>query len=118
MNKTEAIKQFLSEQPNASEIARRYNSDLEVQVNVSTDGKPVTQEASGKRFQAYTDGEETWKPFRIPWNARAEPSYEDSPLKYSTDRFAAIGMTGWNWAEERSEWLGMISIQSLIMPKD
>jgi hypothetical protein len=106
MNKTEAIKQFLSEQPNASEIAQRYNSDLEVQVNVSTDGKPVTQEASGKRFQAYTDGEETWKPFRIPWNARAEPSYEDSPLKYSTDRFAAIGMTGWNWAEERSEWVG------------
>lgn len=107
MLKTEAVKNFLQEQDNASLIAGRYHHDLEVQVNVITEGQPVSHSTeAGKRFQAYTDGKETWKPFRIPWNASGEPRYEDNNLSYSEDKFAAIGMTGWNWIEERSEWVG------------
>ena len=107
MNKTDAIKQFLESQENASPVARLYTCDMEVQVNVKL-GKPVKNQSNiGKRFQVYTDGENTWKPFRIPWGSKNEPTYEDGPLTYSLELYAqAIGMTGWNWADQKSQWVG------------
>jgi hypothetical protein len=107
MKKTEAVKEFLAAQENASDVAQLYCHNMEVQVNVKPSPKIVTKLSSaGKRFQAYTDGEETWKHFRIPWNAKANPTYSDGNLTFSTKHFQAIGMTGWNWAEKKAEWVG------------
>lgn len=108
MNKTEAIKEFLNQQDNASPVAKLYTADMEVQVNVKP-GKLIQKTNTvGRRFQTFINEQgETWKPFRIPWNAKENPTYTDSAVTFNLSTYAqAIGMTGWNWAEERSKWVG------------
>jgi len=107
--KTQAIKAFLTDFT-ISDLAALYDYDMEVQVNVAQDnGEPITQKSgfTGRMWRGYTDGIQTWKPFRIPWNAASEPEYTDSNLNWSLkDHAEGIGMTGWCWKEAVSKWVG------------
>ncbi|MEK0326840.1 MAG: hypothetical protein QQN63_14175, partial [Nitrosopumilus sp.] len=88
-------------------MADLYNSNMECQVNVAQDnGDRVDGEFKGRRWHGWTDGLTTWKSFRIPWNANKEPEYIDSEIKWDLAEHAeAIGMTGWDWYNQCSEWV-------------
>jgi hypothetical protein len=104
--RTEAIKAFLTARAHP-DLAALYYSGMECQVNVAQDGgQNITGEFKGKNWHGYTDGLETWKPIRIPWNANTEPTYEDSKMSYDLSKHAeGIGMTGWDWAKRLSRWV-------------
>lgn len=82
---------------------------MEVQINVSqAGGKQISQESgySGRIWRGFTDGETTWKPFRIPWNAMTSPEFTDSNMSFDLGKYAeGIGMTGWNWVKKQSIWV-------------
>lgn len=107
MLKTEEIKEFLKTTP-AQHLAVLYSPEMEVQVNVAKDhGTKVSGEYLGRRWTAWSDGKETWKSFRIPWNADSDPQYEDRELRFDlAAHVEAIGMTGWNWARKESLFCG------------
>jgi len=81
---------------------------MEVQVNVAKDnGEPIQGSFEGHRWYGFTDGMQTWKPFRVPFAAASNPQYVDHPIRFDISAHAeAIGMTGWNWKEKRSLWVG------------
>lgn len=105
-NRTESIKLFLEKFAQA-DLADLYTPAMECQVNVAQDnGTRITGEFMGKAWHGWTDGVETWKPFRIPWNAATHPEYEDSKMNYDLSRHAeGIGMTGWDWQKRLSRWV-------------
>jgi len=107
MNRTESIKRFLTARTHA-DLAWLYCADMECQVNVAKDnGEPIQGEYRGKTWRGWTDGLATWKPFRIPWNAMSNPTYEDKPLRFDLGEHAeGIGMTGWDWKNKVSRWVG------------
>lgn len=113
MLRTEAISNFLLNQPYF--ISKLYTPDMEVQVNVARDdGSPIQGSYAGLRWQGFTDGFQTWKHFRIPWNASINPQYEDKPLHFDLSQHAeGIGMTGWDWKNKVSRWVGF-DFDSLI----
>jgi hypothetical protein len=80
---------------------------MEVQVNVAKEnGRKVEGDYKGAKWNGWTDDVNTWKPFRIPWNAATDPKYEDNPMSYSLDKYAeGIGMTGWDWKSKLSRWV-------------
>ena len=107
MLKTEAISLIL--RSSGSDIARLYTPEMEVQVNVSQgDGKRTVEAGKiGRKTASYTDGIETWRPFRIPWGADSKPEYTDSELNYDlAAHVEGIGMSGWNWKSQHSHWVG------------
>lgn len=110
MLKIDAVKKFLHNQP--YELSKLYTEEMEVQVNVARDyGEVITGIYSGKRWHGFTDGLTTWKHFRIPW---ADGSYADKEIKFDISKHAeAIGMTGWNWIQKRSDWVAF-DFDSLI----
>ena len=105
--KTEEILRFLRASGN-KHLTSLYTPEMEVQVNVARgEGKPVSGIFKGKQWRAWTDGTTNWKSFRIPWNAKIDPEYTDSELNFSLASHAeAVGMTGWNWAQRQSLWVG------------
>lgn len=107
MMKTEAVQSFLRLKTH-SDLSALYSASMEVQVNVARDGgKQIDAgELKGRSFNAFTDGETVWKPFRIPFKAKTEPEYTDSPIKFSIEKYAeGIGMTGWDWVAKKSRWV-------------
>jgi hypothetical protein len=104
--KTSSIKLMLTHST-WMDLANLYNPDMECQVIVGQDGGTrIDSDFKGKRGHSYTDGFQTWKPFRIPFNAATDPNYEDSPIAYDLVQHAeGIGMTGWNWKLRVSEWV-------------
>lgn len=108
MLKTEAIKKFL-EAKTWPDLAALYSADMEVQVNVAKGaGELQVRESkfNGREVREWTDGVQTWKPFRIPFNANTTPEYTDTDLRFSLEEHAeAIGLTGWNWRERKSMWV-------------
>lgn len=106
VSRTHAIKNFLISQTH-KDLSDLYNYDMEVQVNVACgNGTRVDSEFKGRQWNAWTDGIQTWYPFRIPKNANSEPEYNDSELKYDLIEHAeGIGMTGWNWEKRESNWV-------------
>lgn len=105
--KTEAVKAFLTASTHP-DLAAMYSADMEVQINVAKeDGERVELgDFKGRGYNAYTNGRLTWKPIRIPLNAKTEPSYTDTPLNFPLGVYAeAIGMTGWDWANRCSRWV-------------
>lgn len=106
VTKSEAIKNFLLAKTH-KDLANLYSLDMECQVNVAQDnGDRVDGEYKGKKWQGWTDGVQTWKSFRIPYNAKSDPTYSDSELKYDLAKHAeAIGMTGWDWKNRCSKWV-------------
>lgn len=80
---------------------------MEVQVNVARDSGQRTESGyKGKGWMTWTDGDQTWFPFRIPKNAATDPVYEEKYMTYSlTDHAEGIGMTGWDWKNRLSRWV-------------
>lgn len=104
--RTAAIKAFLTAHTHA-DLAQMYNHDMEVQVNVAKEnGRKIEGDYKGSKWQGFTDDFNTWKPFRIPWNAATEPKYDDSEMSYDLDKYAeGIGLTGWDWKSKLSRWV-------------
>ena len=104
--RSEAVKNFLMASTH-NDLATLYSIDMECQVNVSQDGGDrVEGEYKGRQWHGWTDGITTWKSFRIPWNAKSEPTYTDSQIKWDlAEHGEGIGMTGWNWKEKKSLWV-------------
>lgn len=104
--KTEAIANFLKYKARP-DLADTYGPQMEVQVMVAQDGgERVDGQYEGKRWSGWTDGLTTWKAFRIPFNAKTTPTYNDSEIKFDLAAHAeAIGMTGWDWVARRSRWV-------------
>jgi len=107
--RTEAIKNLLNALAH-KDLADLYNHDMEVQVNVTSEGEDVERiqrDFHGRNYNAYRDatGQE-WKPFRIPWNAKKDPEYTDRMMSFDLAQKAeAIGMTGWDWKNRVSRWV-------------
>ena len=103
--KTEAIKSFLLAKTHP-DLAALYSYDMEVQVNVAQDGGTRTEgEFKGRKWVAWTDGTQTWKPFRVPWKAMTQPEFTDSEIKYDlAAHVEGIGLTGWDWVNKVSRW--------------
>jgi hypothetical protein len=95
--KTQAIAAFLNHKSHP-DLAKFYNHDMEVQVNVSQDGGTRTDgEYKGRSWLGWTDGLTTWKPFRIPYGAKSDPTYEDCEIAFDLALHAeGIGMNGWD----------------------
>lgn len=104
--KTEAIKNFLNHKARP-EFAALYNPNMEVQVNVAQgQGERVDKTYAGKSFSAWTDGDTTWKSFRIPQHANTNPTYTDYAIGFDLAiHTEGIGLTGWDWVEKRSRWV-------------
>jgi len=108
MKKTEAIQQFLK--TSISPIAQLYTPDMEVQVNAAKDnGIRIKGKFKGRNWRGWKHPttNESWKSFRIPWNADTEPEYIDTDLKFDLSKHVeGIGMTGWDWKNKQSLWVG------------
>lgn len=106
VTKTQAIKAFLNSNTHP-DLADLYNHDMEVQINVAQDGgERVTSTYRGRQWHGWSDGLTTWKSFRIPYNAKTIPEYEDTEISYDISEHAeGIGMTGWDWVEKVSRWV-------------
>jgi hypothetical protein len=104
--RSEAIARFLNHAA-PPDLAALYNINMECQVNVAQDGGMRTDgEFKGRKWHGWTDGNTTWKSFRIPFNAKSEASYTDSEIKFELDKHAeGIGMTGWDWQAKVSRWV-------------
>lgn len=107
VTKLEAITNFMDGQKIKNQLCP-YNRDMEVQVQVKQgEGERVNKSFKGKNFHEFTDGVNTWKSFRIPWNANSTPEFTDTEQVWPLSKYAAgIGCTGWNWRLKRSEWFG------------
>jgi hypothetical protein len=96
--RTQAVKNFLMARTHP-DLANLYSYDMEVQVNVAPDGgERIGGDYKGRQWHGFTDGINTWKPFRVPRNANTDPEYEDVEMNFDLDSHAeGIGMTGWDW---------------------
>ena len=105
MLKTEAISVFLTKNTHP-DLSSLYNYNMEVQVNVAQEGgERIQSEYKGRRWSGWTDGIQTWKPFRIPFSANSNPTYEDTEMTYDLGKYVeGIGMTGWDWFNKLSRW--------------
>ena len=106
MKRSEAIANLLRKRAR-EDLAQLYNDGMEVQVNVAQDGgERIDGDYKGKNWHGWSDGITTWKPFRIPHNAKTEPEANDYEIKFDLAAHAdAIGMTGWNWQLKQSLWV-------------
>lgn len=105
--KTQAIQRFLDFATHP-DLAGLYTPAMEVQVNVAKeDGIRVeTGDLKGRGYQAFTNGLVTWKPIRIPFNAKTDPTFTDSQMSFPLGVYAeGIGMTGWDWQARASRWV-------------
>ncbi|MCK9460588.1 MAG: DUF5906 domain-containing protein [Proteobacteria bacterium] len=115
--KSEAIQRFLIAST-FPDLASLYSIDMECQVNVAQDGGTrIDGEYKGRNWHGYTDGATTWKSFRIPYSANKDPSYDDSEITWELpSHVEAIGMTGWDWKNRVSRWIGF-DFDSLVEHK-
>lgn len=96
--RSEAVKLFLNKNTQY-DLAALYHSGMEVQVNVSGEGGTKTD-------NKWSDGTETWGPFRMPYKANTDPEDNDYPVKFDFDkRVQGIGLTGWDWKAKKSRWV-------------
>jgi hypothetical protein len=117
MKKTQAIKNLLLNLTH-SDLADLYNFNIECQVNVAQEnGTRIEGEYKGKHWQGWTDGINTWKSFRIPWNASTEPEYIDTDIRFDLAIYTeGIGLTGWDWVNKISKWVAF-DFDSIISHK-
>jgi len=101
--KTQAIQDFLLLQECGIDL---YLPQMEVQVNVISGPEQVKKE----KTVVWTNGIDTWSSFRIPYKgsgADAEPNYKDDILDWDMNKYAeAIGLSGWDWFNRQSKWVG------------
>ena len=118
--RVDAIQEFLLRTP--SPMAKLYTQDMEVQVNVSQgEGIRETGTYRDRKYTYWTnpDTGERWRNIRIPRKANSDPEYDlDTPQSFSLSKRAeGIGMTGWDWKNRQSKWVGF-DFDSLINHKD
>ena len=104
----DAIGSFLREKAQF-DLAALFSHEMEIQVNVGQDGGVQKDgEYQGHKYKYYEKDGERWKAIRIPYGSSIPggANYEDKPLTFSTEHFEAIGMTGWNWVQQESHWVG------------
>lgn len=106
VTRTQAIKSFLESFAH-KDLAALYDYNMECQVNVAQDnGERVEDDYKGRQWHGWTDGIQTWKSFRIPYNASTTPSYDDRPMSFDlVAHVEGIGMTGWDWVNRVSRWV-------------
>jgi hypothetical protein len=106
ITRREAITNFLRLKTHP-DLASLYTPNMEVQVSVAQGkGERIEGEYKGKKWNGWSDGITTWKPFRIPFKAKSEPEYTDSNMTFDLAEHAdGIGMTGWDWVDLRSRWV-------------
>lgn len=106
VSRSQAIKNFLTANT-WPDLAELYNKGLECQVNVAKDGgEKVDRYYRGRDFHEFTDGIQSWKSFRIPYNAMENPEDNDHEIKFDLSlHVEGIGLTGWNWLQKRSLWV-------------
>jgi len=109
LTKTSAIQRFLKF--STSPVAKWYTPEMEVQVMVAKDnGVKYTGEYKSKQWKGFQDPDnkrDIWKHIRIPINANTNPHFVNSPMMFSLEKHAeGIGMTGWNWKQKKSMWVG------------
>ena len=106
VNRRIAVGNFLAVKARP-DIAIMWTEEMEVQVNVAQDGGDRVEGIfQGRKWTAWTDGHQTWKSFRIPFNANTKPHYTDIDIKFNLDEHCeGIGMTGWNWVKKQSQWV-------------
>lgn len=108
ITKVAAITNFLRSSTH-SDLADLYSEKMECQVLVATMGGTLVKgEFKGREFQKRTDGHNSWKSFRIPYDAKTNnPHWKDHPQTYDLSKYAeGIGMTGWDWKNQLSMWVG------------
>ena len=109
ISRSQAIKLFLdSESPaQAKDLAELYNLGMECQVNVAQDdGQRIEGDYQGRKWHGWSNGLTTWKSFRIPYEARTKPHYDDPEMGFPIEQHAeGIGMTGWDWKNLVSKWV-------------
>lgn len=100
MDRTEAIQNFLKDQACKLDL---YRPELEVQVNVL----PGPNRETLSKGILWSDDKHSWKAYRIPYQADSLPVYNGRNQDWPLENYAeAIGLTGWNWANQTSEWVG------------
>ncbi len=106
VTRTTAIKNFLIARTRP-DLANLYDMSMECQVNVAQDGgERIEGTYRGRQWHGWSNGVQTWKSFRIPYNANKNPEYEDVELKFDLAEHAeGIGMTGWDWKHKVSKWV-------------
>lgn len=106
VKQVDAVQRFLIKSTQL-DLAELYNRNMEVQVNVARDsGDRIEGEYQGHRWNGWTDGIETWKSFRIPYNANTDPRFEDKDLTFNLENHVeGIGMTGWDFHDKCSRWV-------------
>lgn len=99
----QAIDTFLSNRAADSPyLIARYSTSLETQVMTTREGEPT--DTPGE----YTDGQQTWKDKRWPYQAGSEPTYNDPLLDFSpADKVERVGTTWWNFEAKRSVAVGI-----------
>lgn len=109
VTKTQAIQRMLlaMSPDHAQDLVKLYNHDFECQVNVAQDGgQRINGDYNGVKWNGFSDGMQTWKSFRIPYDAKSEPHFDDPPMNFDITKYAeGIGCTGWNWKERKSYWV-------------
>lgn len=112
ISRTKAIANFLATTKAPVDLINLYTPEMECQVSVKKGAnKPLKgQEYKGHKYNAYQDIEDgtIYKPFRIPYDSMKESAhYTDPPMSFDLAKYAdGIGLTGWNFVQKRSEWLG------------
>ncbi len=101
----ETIKRFIDLKKNQfnTDLVNMWSDGQETQINVSpAGGKPVPGKNNCYRNDAYT-----WGNVRIPKDSASEPHFYNYPAQWPLELFANhIGMSGWNWRERMSYWVG------------
>lgn len=102
----EAIGQFITARKTSfnADLVRLWSPGMETQMNVSgAGGTPVPDKKNW-----FTDGLNEWGPIRIPKDADSEPHFYDYLAHWPPSEHASdIGMSGWNWKERKSYWVGI-----------
>lgn len=108
MTRSEAIQKFLLANTH-EELAKLYSLDMECQVKVSQDsGELVKGEYNNRKWFGYKDQVtgELWKDFRIPYNAKTDPTYDDVEMSFDlAAHVEGIGLTGWDWRQRLSKYV-------------
>jgi hypothetical protein len=78
----------------------KYHTGLETQIYVT----PGTEEeAHPTRNDCWTDGIQTWKQVRWPYNSGTKPEFKDFEPKFAlVDHVESIGTTWWAWETQES----------------
>lgn len=102
MFQREAILEFLKDQDVKIDL---YNPNMEVQVNVIPGPNREVKE-KGKGI-IWSNEEDSWSAFRIPFNAKKDAHYADNIQSWPLYKYAeGIGLTGWDYVNKCSLWVG------------